>query len=127
MNYHEFLDRVVSDGIEAVKKDYSKPEQEPKRRGAIQGFEDCRGKSPTEIAELLKKAEKRTFEASIRVNESEISDGEYWAIRCREAEIEWVANVVSAMLMNQGLPIIVAPTARGAMKAAEIVGVEGRP
>lgn len=126
MDYREFLDRVVNDGIEAVKKDYSKPEQEPKRRGSIQGFEDCRGKSPSEIGELIKLASKKTFEASIRVHEDEISDGEYWAVRCRELEIEWVANVVSAMLMNQGLPVIVAPTARGAMKAAEIVGVEGR-
>ncbi len=127
MNYHEFLDRVVNDGIEAAKKDYSRPDQESKLRGSIQGFEDCRGKSPTEIGEILKKADKRTFEASIRVHEGEISDQEYWAVRCRELEIEWVANVVSAMLMNQGLPVIVVPTARGAMKASEIVGVEGRP
>ena len=127
MDYQQFLERVVNDGIEAVRKDYSRPEQEPKLRGSIQGFEDCRGKSPIEIGELIKQASRRTFEASIRVHEDEISDGEYWVVRCRELEIEWVANVVSAMLMNQGLPVIIAPTARGAMKAAEIVGVEGRP
>jgi len=40
--------------------------------------------------------------------------------------MNWVCNVVSALLMNQGLSTIIQPTARGVLKAAEIVGVRGQ-
>ena len=40
-----------------------------------------------------------------------------------DAEIEWVANVLSIGLTKQGLPPIL-PTARAAIKYAEIVGVQ---
>jgi hypothetical protein len=50
-------------------------------------------------------------------------DPRYWFWRCRAAEIEWVTNVLSNILRAQGLPPIGTMTARGALKAAEIVGV----
>lgn len=116
VDYNEFLNKVIDDGIEAAKEDYaSRPE---KLKGSIEGFEACRGKNPLELAEVLKQASKKTHEA--RMNRVP----NYWEIRCFEAEVEWVCNCVSAILMNQGLPTIISPTARGYMKAAQIVGVE---
>ncbi len=38
--------------------------------------------------------------------------------------MEWVANVVSALLLAIGLPVIAAVSTRGLMKAAEIAGVD---
>ena len=42
-----------------------------------------------------------------------MGDWPYWYARCFALEVEWVCNVVSAMLMNEGRPTIVTPTARG--------------
>jgi hypothetical protein len=122
MTYGEFLVRIIADGIVAAREDYSRPDQEAKLRGSVEGFEACRGKTPVELLGVLAEARKASHTAFARVNHSEISEQEYWRIRCHEAEVEWVANVVSAMLANQGDPVIVPPTCRGVLKAAEILG-----
>ena len=114
------MNLIIDDGIEAAKLDYSKLKDDLKRRGAIQGFEECRGRTPTEIAVLLEEAN----ESVRRAMRDQAPD--YWYWRCREAEIEWVANVISAILHAQGQPGIVPPTARGMFKAAEIIGVKGQ-
>ena len=116
MDYNEFLKRVIDEGIEAAKKDYVKPEQKDKLEGSILGFEKCRGKNPEELVEMLKEAGKATNAASGNSN--------YWYVRCQEAEIEWVCNCVSAIIVNGGQKPIIPVTARGALKAAEIVGVK---
>ena len=123
MEFNAFLARVIDDGIEAARRDYKRPEQKSKLEGSIEGFEACRDKSPAELADLLQKAHVRAQTAYFRVNEKEISDEEYWKVRCFEAEVEWTCNCVSAILMNEGKPVIVNPTARGVLKAAEVVGV----
>ena len=46
---------------------------------------------------------------------------DYWRVRCREAEIEWVCNVVSAMLVNEKKSPIIPPTARGTITAGKIL------
>jgi hypothetical protein len=119
MDYDAFLTRVIDEGIEAVKKDYpgSTPAKKMKREGSIEGFEACRGLKPDELKDLLHDASK-----TVQVAYREQSD-DYWRIRCREAEIEWVCNVMGAMMVAQGLRPIVPPTARGTMKAAAILGV----
>lgn len=48
---------------------------------------------------------------------------EYWEARGFALEVEWVCNVVSAILMNEGKPTIIPPTARGTIRASEIVGI----
>jgi hypothetical protein len=44
----------------------------------------------------------------------------YWRQRCKEAEVEWVCNVVSALMGANGMPPIpgVHVTARGLMAAS---------
>ena len=117
MEILEFINRVVDEGIAAAKEDYSAPKDEDKLNGALEGFELCRNKVPHEIEVLLMQARETTRQAHMRGADN------YWKIRCREAEIEWVANCVSAVLHNQGLPTIISPTVRGYLKAASIVGV----
>lgn len=110
-----FLTRVVDDGIQAASESYK---DDPKKlKGSIAGFEACRWKTPAEIASLLEGARRETQEAYFKQAE------DYWEVRCRELEIEWVANVLSAALQNSGLATIVTPTYRGTMKAADILGV----
>ena len=129
MDYDTFIHKLITIGIQAAREDYggdddSKEKHRPdKLAGSIDGFEACRGRQPAEIAVLLADARKRMQEAFVRVSEKEISDGEYWRARCREAEIGWVANCVSVVLVNQGLPPIETPTARAALTVAKIVGV----
>lgn len=140
MDYDTFLHKLINVGIQAAREDYGgdtekselhgrqvRPPKEGHRAdklvGSIDGFEACRGKQPDEIALLMADARKKLQEAFIRVSEKEISDGEYWRVRCREAEIDWVANCVSVVLVNQGLPPIAQPTVRAAMTVAKIVGV----
>jgi hypothetical protein len=116
------LNAIVDDGIEAARHDYAKPRDTLKREGAIQGFEDCRNKEPAEIAALLVEANERAYQGMLE------NDPQYWFWRCRALEVEWVVNVLSSILVANGMLPIGNMTARGMLKAAEIIGVvESRP
>ena len=122
--YHAFLNRVIDDGIAAARDSYATDPH--KQRGAVEGFEACRGKRPDELAELLTEANRRSNAARELVhnsNEHDVAAQSYWHVRCYAAEVEWVCNVVSCALQNEGRPTIVIPTARAFRKAAEILGV----
>ncbi len=116
MNYNDFLNRIIEDGIIAVRADYKEGD---KLDGAIAAFEACRNQSPQDLVELLVTANKFMNYAMMSRHDN------YWYFRCYQAEVEWTLNVVCAMLYNQGAPQLVSylPTARGMMKAAEILGV----
>lgn len=117
MNYGHFLGRVIDDGIEAAKRDYA---HKPRHlAGALRGFEECRGLLPDDIGELLREANMRQADAGY--NRAK----DYWFWSCRGAEIWWVANVISAAHQSMGKPTIITPTARGMLKAMEILGVRG--
>lgn len=116
-SYTDFLKRIIDDGVAAVHIDYKNSAE--KRDGAVAGFEACRGKDPSELAVLLGEA---NLERQRAFHEQRSN---YWYYVCYHAEIEWTCNVVSSALWNQGLPLIITPTTRGYMKAAEILGVAG--
>jgi len=121
MTYNEFLNQVIEDGIEAARRDYAEARQASKLHGSVSGFEVCKGKSPEELAVLLLEAQEST--AMSHKNGEDLDT--YWFKRCYELEIGWVCNVVSALMSNEKLGwIIVSPTARGVVKASEILGVE---
>ncbi len=115
MTYSDFLTRIVDDGITACCESYKDDTQ--KREGAVAGFNACRGKTILELRQQLDSARDATR------NAYRLSSANYWFLRCYELEVEWVCNVVSAALQNQGDEPIVTPTVRGYMKAAEILGV----
>jgi hypothetical protein len=129
MTYEEFLTKAIDKGIDAAKRDYAKPEDKARLDGSIAGFEACRGKNPIELRDLMWDARTKTQTAFHRVHEKEITDEEYWKIRCFEAEVEWTCNVVSAILANSGGPALdpLMPTARAVICASEIVGVKEGP
>lgn len=119
-SYVTFLDRIIDDGFGAAKHSYDN--DDVKLRGAVAGFEACRGLSPVLLGRLLEKAHQSFLDLRPFGDNPDL-EPEYWWRRCFELEVEWVCNVMSAWLMHQGLPTIVPPTARGALKAAEVVGV----
>ena len=53
MNYSEFLDRIIDEGKAAAIADYTKPRDADRLKGALEGFEACRGKLPHELKEVL--------------------------------------------------------------------------
>lgn len=115
MDYDGFLNRIIEDGIAAAKADYDKPEEKDKLEGSIEGFNACRGKDPAGLIKLLAEAQRRTVEAHRE------QAANYWRIRCFEAEVEWVCNVISAGLASSGFTPIVPVTANGGMQAARIL------
>ncbi|MBY0561476.1 hypothetical protein [Hyphomicrobium sp.] len=124
MNFHAFVARICADGMTAARRDYKAPKDALKLKGALDGFERClKANNPDDLGKLLDAATYQTHEAR------KSRDGNYWALRCAELEIEWVANVVSAALLNQGIAPIRShlPTARAMEKAAEILGIKGSP
>jgi hypothetical protein len=141
MTYEDLLARIIEDGIAEVRATYADPKRtidddiitegsphyiEPKDvhrlAGALAGFEACRGKSLSELAAIYAQADQACVE-SRRVDIE--SNNAYWEKRYATLQIEWICNVVSAGLINNGkaplLPWL--PTARGVMKYSEIVGV----
>lgn len=115
--YVEALDQVIDDGIEAARQSYSKPRDKLKLEGSIQGFKECRNRTPVELKSLLADAGRKMVEGYREGSE------QYWFWRCRQAEVEWVCNVMSHILIAQGLRPFGIMTARGGIKAAEIIGV----
>lgn len=123
MDLGTFIDKVIEHGIVAAKADYTRPDEKRSLEGAIRGFEDCRGKSPAELRELLQEANQA---ASKRMFAEDVTD--YWYYRCRALEVEWVCNCVSAILINESQTPLTGflPTCRGVMKAAEILNLGSR-
>lgn len=109
----EFIEEVIRTGIEGAKESYG--DDPEKLAGSIAGFEACRGKTPEEIAKLLGVAAVNTR----RAYAEDLPD--YWRHRCFEAEIHWVCNCLSAVLVNEGIAPIVEPTARAVMHANRIL------
>lgn len=112
MDFRGFIEVVVRDGMEAARADYVKPEDKQRLEGSLKGFEECRGKSYEELEKLLLD--------SRRELQDRFGEADYWYWRCRADEIEWVCNVVSAAVQGRS-GWIVTPTARGALKAAEVL------
>lgn len=117
MTYLDFLTRVIDDGIAAARADYTRPYQAQLLAGSVAAFEACRGKRPIELLDLFNQA------SALRRDQV---DHWYWTGYLNE--VEWVCNVVSAVIVNEGDPPLLAwlPTVRGCLKAAEIVGVADR-
>jgi hypothetical protein len=118
MTYHQLVDRIIADGIAEVREAYADPEDHHKRDGAIEGFEACRGKAPSEIVELWRAAEDQAHQI-MRSDPRDTKD--YWRQRYKVLQLEWVLNVISVGLGRSLLSHL--PTARGALKYATIVGV----
>jgi len=116
MEYTEFLDQAIEDGIAAAKESYTEPRQQPNLKGSITGFEICRGKSPLELLDALKDAN-----TAAQVLHGGDDHDAYWEARCKALEIEWICNTVSAAFMHNGMEPFAMVTARGSINAARII------
>lgn len=117
MPYEKFLEEVIERGKVGVIRDYHKPHQIGLKKGSLAGFEACRGLSPKDLRDLMTTSRGR-------IDWDTSDDNSHWYGRGFNMEVEWVCNVVSAMLLNEGKPVIIQPTARAVMLAAEILGVK---
>lgn len=127
VTYDQLLDRIIADGIAEIREAYASPEDRPKRDGAIEGFEACRGKSTLDLVALWSEAERWCAGQIVRerCGTPDGDAGDYWRQRYKALQIEWVCNVVSVGLVNAGQPPLLAhlPTARAVRKYASVVGV----
>lgn len=119
LRYQDFLKRIVEESTIGATESYGHRE-DPKGKamleGAKAGLKACLNLSPPQLDALLRRA-RRVQQAAFRQN-SNIN--RYWRVNCFMAEVEWVCNVVSCALVNQGIPPIVEPTMRGAQLAMRI-------
>jgi len=119
MDYFEFLDKVINEGITSATLDYTEESEKEKLDGSVAGFNACRKKTPEELILVWQ-------EANNKANESFLDEmNNYWYYNCFKLEVEWVCNVVSALLINEGHKPLFSwlPTANGCNKAAKIVGI----
>lgn len=118
MEYFKFLSQLINEGMEAAKNDYATPKDKQKLEGSIAGFDACRDKHPHELLEVYKENQEYV-EKVFHAHDTDT----YWWFRCYQAEVEYVLNVVSAVLVNQGhkplLPHL--PTTIGTIKATVIL------
>lgn len=123
--YAELLDRIISDGIAEVREAYTDPKDHHKRDGAIEGFEACRGRSPDQLVALWTEAERQSRQIVEQCRQGQRDGRDYWKQRYKTLQLEWACNVISVGLTGMGRPPLLAhlPTARAAMKYADIVGV----
>lgn len=114
MDFNTFLTRIIDQGIEGAKRDY----KDRKLDGALAGFEACRNKLPEDLVPIWENAEKQAL------YQMDTPDDGYWYWRCYAAEVEWIINIVSAVLVDQGQKPLLDrfPTAMGVMNAAAILG-----
>lgn len=130
MRYQDFLNIVVDEEIKVVHQDYNvdgmkvlKGSMKAILEGSLAGLEACRDKSPPQLAQLLDRAGR----VQLACFHSTVSD-RYWRVNCFFHEVEWVCNVISAALVNQGVQPIVAPTMKAAIVAERISkGSEQQP
>ena len=115
MERNDFLNAIIDDSIYEITISYTHPNQQTKKVGAIAGLEACRGKTDAELLTLRDDALIRTMTA--RGDD----DTNYWWARCYELQVEWVLNVISAVCYTKGLEVLVPVTAKGVLKAIDIL------
>lgn len=117
MDRNELLNAIIDDGIYDIVTNYTRPAQRMKREGGIAGFEACRGLDDAALLSLQREARRRRSAAYA----ADASD--YWWHRTYEAQVDWTINVLSAAMHANGIKPIGGYSARGMIKAADILGV----
>jgi hypothetical protein len=113
----DFIRRICEEGERAAKANYAGPERADKLRGSLAGFKICRQATMDGLLPAFKDADERAKDAQQRGADN------YWELRCRAAEIEWVMNCVSVVLVNSGdKPLVFGqPSARAVATASRVL------
>ena len=125
MKYNNFLQEIIDSAIVGVHQDNSKRKDEDRKEASLFGLEQCRGKSPDELRALFLESVQYCNDEIGKSVDNGIDKSQYWWFKHYQSEIEWICNVVSAVLCNLGHEPLLPhqPTGRAYMKAAEILGV----
>ena len=116
-NIKQFINEVVKDGLESIRTNsHTHFDHKDRKEGAIAGFEACMDIETVEmLREVLYAATEKQQEAF------KTKSDDYWWFRYFTLQVEWVANCLSVLLMQQKKNVIVLPTQSAAMKASEVV------
>lgn len=113
MRYDEFLTTVIDTGLASVRDSIK---DEDKLRGAVAGFEACRGRSEKELLELELWAQREML--------AHHGTPLHWEKRYQQLQIEFVVRAVAAAQQSSGMKPIAEVTTRGVMAAANVLGVK---
>ncbi len=117
----KLLDRIIETGIDGARESYGDRDDDKDRAllmGSLEGFEQCRGKTPREIHELY--CEANTKRAKL-YGWGDLAA--YWRAVGAVNEIEWVANCLSVIAISEGKDPLMAwlPTARALIHVDRLV------
>ena len=116
---HDFLSFLLDETLEEARMQHLCKPDPLGFRGARMALSECRHALSTQpisrgLRALLDQAREDT------ITHAGASDAWFWLTR--EAQIEWVASVVSVILLQYRIPTIVPPTRGAAIAAARLVG-----
>ncbi len=112
-------DRVISDGIAEIEGCYE--EGDPRRAGAIEGFELCRSLLTREEFERVLQARQRREQTMALRDRSDENTDSYWRHRYVTLQVEWVLGCLDTLdALTGGRACHV--SARQAMKVSEVIG-----
>lgn len=117
----ELLRLTVEKGIASVEGDSSMKPHEIE--GSVSGFEACRDldvSSPDAMLELLRKVREESEEAFHIRHEKKMSLSDYWRIRYKVVQVEYVYEIMKFAWIQSGYDIT-SVSARSAVKFNEII------
>lgn len=114
-SYSAFVEEVTK-REEAVARDtYVGPGRARELEGALEGLEACRGLPPLVMPMRALIREQSTLLEDLRSSDDLMR---FWKQRCKLSAIEWVAQVVSAVLEANHLDVVTTPGIKARVHAA---------
>lgn len=120
MLIRDFLNILLDDTLEEARMRRKGPQAALAFEGAAQAISDCREamsgeKMPQRLEALLAQARIDSAAATGKADE--------WFWMAREMHVEWIARVVSVILLSHGQQPILPPSREAAMEAARLIGL----
>ncbi len=116
----EFLDFLLADALEDARERAARG-RDPLGFAAVgRALDECRDAVAGDLREGLAALLRAAREDSRAALSAARPDRWFWFVR--EAQVEWIAEVVSVVLLQRGLPTVVPPGRGAALEAARLVG-----
>lgn len=120
MLIRDFLNILLDDTLEEARMRRRGPQAAIAFEGASQAIRECREamrgeRMAQQLEALLAQARAEAAAAAGQPDE--------WFWMAREMHVEWVARVVSVILLSHGQQPILPPTREAAMEAARLIGL----
>jgi hypothetical protein len=116
----DFLNILLDDTLEEARMRRRGPQAALAFEGAAQAVVECREamrgeRMPQQLEALLARARGEAAAAAGQADE--------WFWVAREMHVEWIARVVSVILLSHGQQPILPPSREAAMEAARLIGL----